>query len=85
MNVDDVAVHNLTPPLVIAKTDAILTCPETLAQTYSEVFNLEVAELPLAVAPIDVKMVWHERNDVDPLHRWMRGEIEAAVRKTAGS
>lgn len=35
-------------------------------------------DLPFAMAPITVSLLWHPRLDGDPAHRWLRGCVRAA-------
>ena len=38
--------------------------------------------LPLALASVNVEMMWHLRKDDDPAHRWLRETvIDAAARQ----
>lgn len=62
----------LTPAGVLAKSDLILTCPRTLAESYRRMFPLEIAALPIEVKPVEAKMAWHERCHQDQFHRWAR-------------
>lgn len=70
----------MTPPLVLAGSDFILTCPRSLAEHYKKLHKLVVAPTPLPVASIEVKMVWHDRTQSDPLQKWFRVQIERAIR-----
>ncbi len=67
----------LTPPLVLLKSDLILTAPERLACFYKNNFNLEVVELPVQKIVLETKMLWHNRSHQDPFHVWLRNEIES--------
>jgi DNA-binding transcriptional LysR family regulator len=51
----------LTPPAILAKSDFVLTCPLSLAESYKEMYPLMVAELPLWLPSIETKMIWHEK------------------------
>ena len=42
--------------------------------------GLASAELPLPTPPLPMYLVWHRRRQDDPLHRWLRGELEAVAR-----
>jgi DNA-binding transcriptional LysR family regulator len=59
-------------PLLVAETDLVLTTPRWLARKLARSVGLVVRRPPIAVAPIRVPMVWHERNHRDPMHRWVR-------------
>jgi DNA-binding transcriptional LysR family regulator len=62
----------LTPPAILAGSDYLLTCPQSLAENYTGMYSLTVTELPFWLPGIDTKMVWHEKNQNDPFHAWFR-------------
>lgn len=70
----------VSAPQVVASSDLILTCPQTLAERYATWLGLQVVPTPLPVAPVEVKMVWHERQHADPFHKWARAIIEEALK-----
>jgi DNA-binding transcriptional LysR family regulator len=72
----------LTPALVLQETDSILTVPEKLAKIYAKKFGLEVCPVPVPSITLETKMVWHERSQHDPFHKWMRAEIEKIYTST---
>jgi DNA-binding transcriptional LysR family regulator len=57
-------------------TDAILTCPERLALTYCQQFDLVLRPLPTPKIEIELQMIWHERKNLDPFQVWIRQQIE---------
>lgn len=69
------AANFASPPVVVASTDFILTCPRSLAEIYSSWGNVEIAPAPVDAPPIEVKMVWHERFQSDAFHRWFRSQV----------
>jgi DNA-binding transcriptional LysR family regulator len=69
----------ISAPQVVASSDLILTCPKTLAERYASWFDLAISATPIETTSVQVKMVWHERNQADPFHRWVRGIIEDAL------
>lgn len=69
----------LAAPLVVAGGDFVLTAPRRLALTFARSFPLEIHEPPLPIAPFTLEMLWHERYDADPGHRWLRERVQAAV------
>jgi DNA-binding transcriptional LysR family regulator len=40
---------------------------------------LAVREIPLALDPVHVEMVWHLRRDADAAHRWLRQQVRQAA------
>ncbi|MBC7690850.1 MAG: LysR family transcriptional regulator [Methylotenera sp.] len=70
----------LSAPQVLASNDVLLTCPESLAKSYARMFPLVVHELPVKLSPIEIRMIWHERNHRDPFQKWMRDLIADAAK-----
>lgn len=69
----------LSPPAVLAESDLVLTCPESLARSYTGMFPLVIAKFPFEVPPIEIKMVWHERAHTDSFQKWMRDAIAKSL------
>ena len=65
----------LTPAQILSGTDYLLTCPFSLASRYAEAYPLAIADLPFSLPAIDTLMVWHEKNQHDPFHTWLRAAI----------
>jgi DNA-binding transcriptional LysR family regulator len=38
---------------------------------------LHVAPSPFELPPVEVRLVWHEREQNAPAHAWLRGELVA--------
>ncbi|MEM9462055.1 MAG: LysR family transcriptional regulator [Myxococcota bacterium] len=74
----------LAAPLVVARSDLVLTAPRQLAEYFVRHFPLEIHEAPIELRPFTLEMLWHERYDADPGHRWLRGRVQAAARAQAG-
>lgn len=64
--------HFLAAPLAVAETDMILTLPERLANRATRWAPLEAWELPLPLQGFTIELVWHDRLQADPAHRWIR-------------
>lgn len=56
---------------------ALATLPSLLASHLMR--GLAMAELPLPCPAMPMYMVWHQRHQDDPLHRWLRAELLATV------
>jgi DNA-binding transcriptional LysR family regulator len=68
----------LTPPMILHRSDFLLTCPASLAETYCEMYPLAISQLPFSLAEIETKMVWHEKDQQDPFHTWLRTSLGSA-------
>jgi DNA-binding transcriptional LysR family regulator len=65
----------LTPAQILSETDYLLTCPFSLAIRYREAYQLVITDLPFKLSALDTKMVWHDRNQHDAFHAWLRNTI----------
>lgn len=68
---------------LIAGTDLILTVARRSLCVIDQDPRVRVFEPPLAIAPFDFKLIWHQRREADPAHSWLRGLIMQVV--NAGS
>lgn len=64
--------HFLGAPFVVARSNLILTIGSALAHYASTILPLKVLPCPLPLPPQRVFMIWHERFNRDPAHRWLR-------------
>lgn len=68
-------------PGIVARTELLAVVPEQLARSASEVLPLQVLPLPFDVVRVDVSMIWHERVQQDPAHRWLRETLREIGRR----
>ncbi|MDP3615423.1 MAG: LysR substrate-binding domain-containing protein, partial [Rubrivivax sp.] len=69
---------------VVARSDLLTVLPDGFVEATGYSDELVIRELPLALQPVHVEMIWHLRHDADPAHRWLRGLLqEAAARGTS--
>lgn len=71
--------HFLAAPLIVACTDLVLTTPARIVAKLGEGLGLRVLAPPLAVPGFTVRQVWHERQQDDPGHLWLRKQVFAAA------
>ncbi|MBS0417878.1 MAG: LysR family transcriptional regulator [Proteobacteria bacterium] len=71
--------HFMTAPFHVAQTDCVTTVPRRVADYFRRILPLQVAEVPIALPPINVGLVWHERVEGDSAHRWLRAMIKEVV------
>jgi len=71
----------MAAPLVVARTDLVLTAPSMLIAYFAELVPLRVLKPPIVLPTYPEEAYWHERYDADPAHRWLR---ELVARVTAG-
>lgn len=63
---------------LVRASDLIATVPER--HTGDLRAGLHAFDLPVAVPPITVSLLWHPRMDGDPAHRWLRECVREACR-----
>ncbi|QYJ75202.1 MULTISPECIES: LysR family transcriptional regulator [Shewanella] len=69
---------------VCANTDLVFTLPQSFARHASKLYALEMLPLPFDFMPLAYVLLWHQRNDGDPGHRWIRELIIQSARKSFG-
>jgi DNA-binding transcriptional LysR family regulator len=64
---------------VVTQSDLLTVLPEGFIAATGYQDELLTCELPLAVQPVHVVMLWHLRHDADPAHRWLRAQVQAVA------
>ena len=64
---------------VVARSNLLTVLPEGFVEATGYAAELVIRELPLALQPVQVAMIWHLRHDADPARRWLRGLLQAAA------
>ena len=64
-------------PSFIQGTDLLTTVPGLLADHLMR--GLAHAEVPVPCPAMPMYMIWHQRHQQDPAHRWLRGQLEAVA------
>ncbi len=64
--------HFLVAPMIVAKSDLILTLPRKLAQKMAMSIPIKILELPLKIDHFSPSLIWHGRQHNDPAHVWLR-------------
>ncbi len=72
--------HFLAAPILVSRSDLILTVAERIARTFAEMIPLRIVEPPLDVEGFTVSQYWHERQSKDPAHAWFRGLVAEVCR-----
>ncbi|WOF43269.1 LysR family transcriptional regulator [Sphingopyxis indica] len=58
---------------------AILTAPRLIVRGLSEKLKLVALGPPFPIAGFEVKQYWHDRNQADPAHQWLRQTLARAI------
>jgi DNA-binding transcriptional LysR family regulator len=64
--------HFTVVPMVLARTDLLLTLPSQVARVYEADGHFKSLPVPLPIPPAEVAVHWHERFERDPGNRWLR-------------
>lgn len=64
--------HFTVVPMVLERTDLILTLPARVARVYERRGRFKSLPPPVAIPPADVGVHWHERFEADAGNRWLR-------------
>ncbi|HYG54154.1 MAG TPA: LysR family transcriptional regulator [Burkholderiales bacterium] len=64
--------HFTVAPMLLERTDLILTLPARVARVFEKRGRLKTLPPPLPIPPAEVAVHWHERFEGDPGNRWLR-------------
>jgi DNA-binding transcriptional LysR family regulator len=64
--------HFLVVPMILARTDLVVTVPSRVAAIFARLGNFKVLKLPLAMPSFEVRLHWHQRFHQDPANLWLR-------------
>src|SRR6185436_1875795 len=67
--------HFTVVPMVLERTDLILTLPARVARVYERQGRFKTVPPPIPMPPAEVAVHWHERFEADPGNRWLREQI----------
>jgi DNA-binding transcriptional LysR family regulator len=68
----------LTIPHLLGGSDLVATLGERVAHRLAETYPLRVVEPPFGRAYYPLSLIWHQRDERDPVHRWFRGLVVEA-------
>ena len=67
--------HFTVMPMVLERTDLILTLPARVARVYEQRGRFKALEPPVPIPAAQVAVHWHQRFDNDPGNRWLREQL----------
>jgi DNA-binding transcriptional LysR family regulator len=68
--------HFTVVPMVLERSNMILTLPSKVARVYLRRGNFKSLPPPVPIPPADVAAHWHERFERDPGSRWLREMVQ---------
>ncbi|MDC0713290.1 LysR family transcriptional regulator [Stigmatella sp. ncwal1] len=69
----------LAAPLVITRSDLVLTAPRRMVESFAQGWPLQVLKPPLTLPTFSAVQLWHERYEDEPAHRWLRNALLRAT------
>ena len=72
--------HFLVVPMILARTELVVTVPSRVAAVFAQFGNFKVLKLPIGMPSFEVRLHWHQRFHQDPANRWLR-EVMTALYK----
>jgi DNA-binding transcriptional LysR family regulator len=70
----------MAAPLIVARTDLLISAPAMLIRYFAELTPLQVLPPPIPLPTYPEEMYWHDRFETDPAHRWLRAHIKGVAR-----
>jgi DNA-binding transcriptional LysR family regulator len=67
--------HFTVVPMILEKSDLILTLPARVARVFERRGRLKALPPPVSIPPAEVALHWHERFESDPGNRWLREQV----------
>jgi DNA-binding transcriptional LysR family regulator len=67
--------HFTVMPMVLERSDLLLTLPTRVARVYERRGNLVSRPVPIPIPSAEVAVHWHERFEADSGNRWLRALI----------
>lgn len=67
--------HFTVLPMVLERTDLLLTIPLRIARALEKQGRLKALKLPVPIPAADIGLHWHERVERDPGNRWVREQM----------
>lgn len=62
-------------PRIVAESDFLAVLPTRIVQFSGFIDQLHTTALPLELMPSTLKMMWHERNQLDGGQQWLRSQL----------
>lgn len=70
----------MAAPLIVARSDLLLTAPSMLIRYFAELVPLQVLRPPIDLPTFPEEAYWHQRFDEDLAHTWLRNLVKKTAR-----
>jgi DNA-binding transcriptional LysR family regulator len=70
----------MAAPLIVARSELLLTAPSLLIRYFAELVPLQVLRPPIDLPTFPEEAYWHQRFDEDPAHTWLRNLVQKTAR-----
>jgi len=70
----------MAAPLIVARSELLLTAPSMLIRYFAELVPLQVLRPPIDLPTFPEEAYWHQRFDEDPAHTWLRNLVQKTAR-----
>jgi DNA-binding transcriptional LysR family regulator len=71
--------HFLALPALLEDREFAAIVPRPLAEAFAARHPIATHELPYPTAPVEVRLLWHQRADGDPSHEWLHEILRRAT------
>jgi len=71
--------HFLALPALLEGSDFAAIVPRPLANHLERTFPISTHELPYVTTPLEVRLLWHARNESEPAHEWLHGVLRRSA------
>ncbi len=75
--------HLSVVPAILQDSDYLCTMPGRLVRGLAAAHRLDWAPTPMTLKPLRLSMIWHRRQDRQPAHLWLRGELDETAKTLA--
>lgn len=72
--------HFMSVPFLLNDSDCVALLPRRLAERCARSMGLMLIPPPIDAPGFTVSMVWHQRDNQQPQHQWLRNQVKTAVR-----
>jgi len=73
--------HFLVAPHIVRETDLVLTLATRMADVLAPMLGLRRLPPPVELGGFSMWMAWHERQQADPAHAWLRAVVAQTTRE----